>query len=931
MRVFFNEFSRLFSGDRPEALPTLDIQYADYALWQQSRLEEGLYAKQTDYWAKQLKDVLSGFSLPTDYPRPKVQTYNGARVTQRIPATLSTEARKLAANRGVTLFALMLTVFKTLLARYSQREDIVVGTVVANRDYVEIENLIGFLVNPVVLRSNANPTMGFADLLTQVSQTTQEAYANHALPFERLVDQLQPERDTSRSPLFQIAFDLRDPDIVRCELDDICFGIMEPDLGSAQYDLHLTLEQDGEELLAFWEFNTDLFSRATIERMSENYQQLLASVLAQPEQSISLLPLLSSSETTLLQSWSECPAPFPDKLCMHQLFEQHVLTQPEADALMFEDQRLSYSELNRRANQLAHYLREQGAGPDRIIAICLDRSVEMVVSVLAVLKSGAAYLALDPAYPSDRLAFMLEDSGVSLLLSNTTLTARLPRHSAKVIEVDSNGDILSGHPESNPDSVVNPNHLAYVIYTSGSTGKPKGVLVEHHGWCNVAEAQIKTFGLVSGMRVLQFASLSFDASAFEFSMAWGSGGALCLGTQDQLLPGPNLAKMLSNSAVEVVTLPPTALGALPDSELPDLKVITVAGEACPRELVRRWSKPGKRFFNLYGPTETTIWASYAECFSNISSLPPIGKPVSNMELYVVDQQMQKLPIGMPGELCIGGEGVTRGYLNRPQLNGERFIVDPFRQIPNKRLYRSGDLVRFQSDGNLEFLGRLDHQVKIRGHRVELGEIESQLRCFPGVAEAVVVAHIAKDGERQLLAYASPAGQVLLSHNLLREHLRKTLPMYMVPAQIMVLEEIPLSPNGKVDRKALPSPESQSAQSVEIAKTAQSEMEQVVSDVWQRILQIDTIDIHQNFFDLGGHSMKMAQVQTALSQELRHEIPLVDLFQYPTISALAAHFGGGSGEKVAVEEKQDKQRGGNREGRNRMAQLAALSKASRKRR
>ena len=931
MRVFFREFSRLFSGDRPDELPALDIQYVDYALWQQSRLEEGMYEKQTDYWSGKLKDVLSGFTLPTDFPRPKIQTYSGARVTHCISEGLYSEVRKMASSRGVTLFTFMLTVFKALLARYSQNENVLIGTVVANRDYPEIENLIGFLVNPVVLRSNITPSMSFIDLLDNLSQTIQDAYANHALPFERLVDQLQPARDTSRSPLFQIAFDLRDPEIVRSEVKGINFGIMEPDLGTSQYDLHLTLEQRGKELNTLWEFNTDLFSRSTIERMAENYHHLLSSVLAQPEKSISQLPLLSSTETELLQSWNECPAPFSDNLCMHQLFEQQVADQPEADALIFGNQRLSYAELNRRANQLAHYLTEQGAKPDKIIAICFDRSIEMIVSVLAVLKSGAAYLALDPTYPSDRLAFMIEDSGVSLLLSNANLSAHLPKHSAKVIEVDKTGEHFSHYQESNPDSNVKPSHLAYVIYTSGSTGKPKGVLVEHHGWCNVAEAQKKTFGLNSGMRVLQFASLSFDASAFEFSMAWGSGGALCLGTQEQLLPGPNLVKMLQNNSVEVVTLPPTALGAMPDSTLPDLKVITVAGEACPQDLVHRWTQPGRRFFNLYGPTETTIWASYAECYSNISSPPPIGKPVANMRLYVVDPQMQRLPIGMPGELCIGGEGVTRGYLNRPELNEERFVVNTFNGDHRSRIYRSGDLARFLPDGNLEFLGRMDHQVKIRGHRVELGEIESQLRSIPGVGEAVVLARIAEDGERQLLAYASPADQVQLNSITLRDHLRKILPQYMIPSQIIILDQMPLSPNGKVDRKALPDPKSHISKAAEISNKPQTEMEQIVSRVWQKILQLDSIDVHQNFFDLGGHSMKMAQAQTALSQELQHEVPLVDLFQYPTISTLAAHFGGDLKEKVTTAGNQEKQRTSHQEGRNRLAQLAALSRASRKKR
>jgi len=388
--------------------------------------------------------------------------------------------------------------------------------------------------------------------------------------------------------------------------------------------------------------------------------------------------------------------------------------------------------------------------------------------------------------------------------------------------------------------------------------------------------------------------------------------------------------MIQKNNVGTMLLPPTALGVMPVIELPELKVITVGGDACPKEIVQRWCKPGRRFFNLYGPTETTILASYAECFPDLSSPPPIGKPIPNMQLYVVNPQMQRLPIGMPGELCIGGEGVTRGYLNRPELTDERFIPDPFSTTPGARMYRSGDLVRYLPDGNLEFLGRIDHQVKIRGYRIELGEIEALLRQFTGVAEAVVVAHKAQDGDQQLVAYVSPAGQVELDHTVLREHLRKTLPAYMVPTQIRILEEMPLSPNGKVNRKALPSPESSAPEQVAVMSTPQSEMEQLVSSVWQKILQMDTIDINQNFFDLGGHSMKMAQVQTALSQKLNQKVPLADLFQYPTIHTLAAHLGNGSDKNTNTKEIPRKQREGQRNIRERMAQLAVINKAPRNR-
>ncbi|CAN5303899.1 N/A [soil metagenome] len=897
MKVLFQDWLAAYEADA--ALTPLPLQYADFAAWQRSYGASPAFAVQFDHWRARLAGNTEGFTLPTDRPRPLMQTYRGATVASRIPPDLTRRVRALARSEGVTLFVTLLSAYKALLARCAQLSDVVVGSVVANRDRVEFEALIGFIVNLVVLRTDLGADPRFVDILQRVHRGVLDAYANHEMPFETLVELLQPQRDTSRSPLFQIAFDLRDTEITRSRTPGLAFGVMEPDLGAAQYDLHLTLEEshDAEPALtALWQYNTDLFDRATIERMAANFQTLLASAVEQPGRRLSQLALVSPAEQLSMAAWNRREAPFPREQCLHQLFEAHAARAPMSTAVVHGPRTISYAELERRSNAWAHRLQALGVGRDSIVGICLDRSIDLVVALLAILKAGGAFLPLDPTYPQDRLDHMVSDSGIRRLLTSSRIAPRFAEAQSAglallVMDAEDSASELGSVERSMgaPPCPASADSLAYVIYTSGSTGKPKCVLVEHRGWCNVAQAQQDLFALRPGMRVLQFASASFDACAFEVAMALASGSTLVLADSVALMPGQALASLLREQRVEVVTLPPTALAALPPGDYPDLKVITVAGEACPKSLVERFAHEPLRFFNLYGPTEATIWSSVAECHWDDADAPTIGVPVPNVQLHVLDVNRKLLPIGMPGELYIGGVGIARGYHRRPEANAERFLPDPFAGVRGARMYRSGDVVRLNGAGQLEFLGRSDHQVKLRGFRIELGEIEAVLRGCPGVGEVLTLLRRMADGDQALVAYLTPAGAQPVDLDNARALLHAALPQHMIPAWIVPIPAFPLTPNGKIDRARLPDPAQRAA--AEAAKAAElplNALELSIATVWSEVLGNGPVDRRQNFFDAGGHSIKMAQVHARLTERLARSIPLVDLFQYPTVAALAAH-------------------------------------------
>jgi amino acid adenylation domain-containing protein/non-ribosomal peptide synthase protein (TIGR01720 family) len=788
VREFVALYEKISAGETPQ-LPELPVQYADFAHWQREWFRGEVLETQLNYWKQQLGGDLPVLELPTDRPRPAMQTFRGASKFATFPLELVDALKLLSQQESVTLYMTLSAAFQTLLHRYTGETDIIVGSVIANRNRVEIEDLIGFFVNTMVLRTDlsGNPTV--RELLNRVRDVSLSAYAHQDLPFEQLVEELQPKRDMSHSPIFQVAFVLQNAPMPALEVSGLKLNLLDIESGTAKYDLSVLLEETEHGLKGLFEYNTDLFDASTIERFVSHYQNLLEAVAHNAEARLSDLPLLSEGERTqLLCAWNDTRAPFPHEECIHQLFERQVERTPGALALRFVEtngavSQLTYRELNERAEQLARQLRRRGVAPEQVVGICLERSPEMLVAVLAALKAGGAYLPLDPAQPSARLCDMLRETGARVVLTVRRLAEKTRAHVAEVVCLDDErqasaqeetGDNLPA-PAGNLPASASADNLAYVIYTSGSTGRPKGVAVAHRGLCNLAAAQARGFGVDARSRVLQFASLSFDASASEIFMALTTGATLCMTSRDNLVSIPALSKLLRDESITTVTLTPSVLALLAPGDVPALRTLIVAGEACPAEVASRWAE-GRRLFNAYGPTETSVCASfgeYTEAYAHGS--PPIGRPLANMHVYLLDANLEPVPVGVSGELYIGGIGLARGYCNQPELTAERFIPDPFADAPGARLYRSGDVARYLPDGQIDFLGRADRQVKLRGFRVEPGEIESALLSHTAVRESVVVAREDGDGEKRLVAYvvasqleaaradAQPAENVAAAH------------------------------------------------------------------------------------------------------------------------------------------------------------------------
>ena len=903
MEVFLRELAILyeaFSQGRPSPLPDLPIQYADFAHWQREWLQGEVLERQLAYWKEQLKDQPLMLDLPTDRPRPAIQSWPGATKRFALPLELSKKLRALSREEGVTLFMTLLAAFQTLLYRYTGQTDISVGTPIANRNRAEIEGLIGFFVNTLVMRTDLSGDPSFREVLKRVREVTLGAYTHQDLPFEMLVEALQPERDLSHTPLFQVMFVLNNAPEKALELSGLHLSPLDVDRGTATFDLTLSLTERPEGLDGYIEYNTNLFDAATIERLVGHFQTLLEGIVADPGQSISRLPLLTEAERRqMLVEWNSTSAPYPQDQCIHKLFEVQVAERPEATAVSFEGAVLTYAELDRRANQLAHYLQKLGVGPEVLVGIAADRSLEMIVGILGVLKAGGAYLPLDPTYPPERLAYMLEDSNASVLLTQSHLLDRLgvQRKDVKrnpqsaignrqfTICLDTDWEVIAQEPDTVPQSDVTPDNLAYVIYTSGSTGRPKGTMLSHRGLINLTEVQRRALGLSPESRVLQFASASFDGSVWEIFMALCNGATLYLGRQETMASALELAQLLQEEEISHATLPPSMLRVLPTDNLSTLQKIISAGEACTPELVERWS-PGRDFFNGYGPTETTVCASLYLCADREPVGPPIGRPIANTELYVLDRNMEPVPVGIPGELHIGGVGLARGYLGRPELTAERFVPNPFSTEPGARLYKTGDLVRYLPDGNIEFLGRIDHQVKVRGFRIELGEIEAVLKQHPAVTDGAVVAREDVPGDKRLVAYVIPDHKPGPTVGELRGFLRQTLPEYMVPSAFVFLEALPLSPSGKVDRRALPAPDRTRPTLEREYVAPRTPMEEKLAEICAELLGVEKVGVYDSFFELGGHSLLATQFISRVREAFDVEVPLRALFEHPTVAELA---------------------------------------------
>ncbi|NOZ57522.1 MAG: amino acid adenylation domain-containing protein, partial [Calditrichaeota bacterium] len=885
-------YEAFLRGKAPAADP-LPIQYADFSAWQRSWLRDEVLEQELDYWKNQLSGAEETLELPTDRPRPAVKTFNGDKVTFELGEELSERVRELSRREGVTLFMTLLGAWQALLSRLSGQDDVSVGSVIANRNRVEIENLIGFFVNTLVFRTDLSGDPTFRELLQRVREVSLGAYAHQDVPFEKVVEAIQPERDLSHTPLFQVMFVLQNMPAVGGGLGEgVRVEGLDADTGLTQYDLTLSMQEGATGLEGMLEYNTDLFDRETAERLVGYYRRFLEVVTAEPETRLSAVDYLEDWERhRLLVEWNDTAEPLEHAGCTHEWFELVARQFADNVAVAYEGTELSYAELDRQSNQLAHYLRRLGVGPDTPVGICVERSPQMIVGMLGVMKAGGAYVPLDPSYPTERLAYMVQDSGIQVVLTQQSLVDVVREFDgdlASIVKLDSDWPQIAELPDEPIDSGTTTENLAYIIYTSGSTGQPKGVMLAHRGLVNLVQAQTKAFGVTPESRVLQFASFSFDASVSETFMALLRGATLVLAPQEKLMDVQQLHALLRDQKITVVTLPPSVSRLLPTEGLEHLQTLISAGEACTPDIVEKWA-PGRRLFNAYGPTEATVGPTLGlvESLPSWAASAPIGRPISNVQIYILDRNLRPVPTGVPGEICVGGVGLARGYRNRPDLTAEKFVPNPFAANPGERLYRTGDLGRFLPDGRIEFLGRVDDQVKVRGYRIELGEIEGVLSQHESVGQCAVIVREDRPGDRRLVAYVVPSSPELeINRAALREYLAERLPEYMVPSAFVVLDSLPLTPNGKVNRRALPAPDYSTDVQERAYVAPRTPMEELVAGLWEELLGASRVGAGDNFFEIGGHSLLATQVVSRLRETLGVEVPIRAFFERPTVEGLA---------------------------------------------
>ena len=895
MSLLMRELTALydaFSRGESSPLPELPVQYADYAVWQREWLQGEVLDQHMKYWREQLQGAPPVLELPTDHPRPAVQSLRGRMLHRQISDDLREQLQAVGRREGLTLYMSVLAAFVVVLARYSGEHEIVVGTPIAGRTRREIEGLIGFFVNTLVLRTRVDEQESVQQLLGRVRETCLGAYTHQDVPFEQLVEELQPERDLSRQPLFQVMFALEDGgDEQEWTTDNLQVEVEGVESEVAKFDLTLRVlpRSTGCELSI--EYQQDLYEEATIARMLEHVERVLAEMVADVLQPVSELTLLTEAERVqVLGQWNDTERKYANEICVQQLFEARAAERPEALALVSEGEQLSYGELNRRSNQLAHFLRELGVGPDVVVGLCVDRSVEMVVGLLGILKAGGAYLPLDPTYPQQRLAFMRSDASLSLLLTKEALLPALPAGSVQTLCLDSEQDFFAHCPEENIDLDASSLNLAYVIYTSGSTGTPKGVQIQHRALVNFLDSMRCEPGLTADDYLLAVTSLSFDIAALEIFLPLTCGARVEVVSRELAAQGALLKQRLIDSHATVMQATPATWRLLAAAGLDGLDGLQrwCGGEALNRDLANQLADNGAVVWNLYGPTETTIWSGLWQVKPGSESVL-IGRPIANTQFYVLDERLRPVPIGVPGELYIGGDGVARGYMNRPELTSERFVPDPFGG--GTKLYRTGDTVRWRAEGELEYLERRDQQVKVRGYRIELGEIEAVLNEHPSVKESVAAVKDDEAGNKKLVAYVVQEAGSQASASELRQKVRERLPEYMVPQQLIKLDSIPLTPNGKVDRKRLPDVEG-TALAVNQYVAPRTTTEATLAEIWQRVLMVDRVGINDNFFELGGDSIVSIQI-IAQAKEVGLQLTPKDLFQHQTIATLleAIEFGG----------------------------------------
>jgi amino acid adenylation domain-containing protein len=894
--ILVRELARLYRATvegRAAELPELPLQYADYTVWQRQWLRGKVIEKRLAYWKDKLKDAPPVLELPTDRPRPAVESSHGEVALLSVPRELTDRLNRLGRDRGATLFMTLLAGFQAMLSRYSGQDDIVVGTAVANRTHPDLENVIGFFLNTLPLRTRLSGDPSFSEILERVKETALGAYAHQDMPFEKLVEELRPERSLSHSPLIQVYFVLQNAAMEAAELNALGWKPVSSGLKTVKGDLFLSMQEMPEGLTGRLEYSTDLFDAETMQRMGEHFRVLLEAAVRNPTLKLSQLPLLTEGERNrIVVEWNATEADYPRGLCLHELIEQQCEQSPAAVACIqpgangSQDRQISYGDLNQRANQLARALRKRGAGPGQRVGIFVERSIEMMVGLLGIQKSGAAYVPLDPAYPAERIRLTLEDAQVPVLLTQHSLRSGLPEHNAQVLCIDSDWESMAGESGTNLGKTAMAEDVAYVIFTSGSTGRPKGVQIPHRAVVNLLDFMARELHIGAGDVFPALASFAFDMCIPELYLALVSGGRMVIGGKDLAADGEELSALLRRTGATIVHATPTTWRLLLEAGFSGKGLKRVIGaEPLPRELCARLLTADASLYNFYGPTETTVWSTYHH-FISADEAVVVGKPIANTQVYVLDHHLQPVPAGVYGEIYIGGDGVARGYLNRPELNAEKFIDDPFSSAANAKMYRTGDVARFLADGRIEFQGRADHQVKLRGYRIELGEIEAAIAAHAAVKQSVVIAREDVPGDKRLVAYvvAKPGEQVNSAE--LRDWVGESLPEYMVPAAWVQLERLPLSPNGKVDRKNLPAPEYLRPELKGEYLTPRTPQEEVVAGIWSDVLKFQQVGIHDDFFELGGHSLLATQVISRIRQAFKIEMPLRTLFEAPTVAGLA---------------------------------------------
>ncbi|MET0401564.1 MAG: amino acid adenylation domain-containing protein, partial [Cystobacter sp.] len=897
LSILTGELAELYearvAGRTPELAP-LPLQYADYAAWQRRSAEHGKLETQLTYWKKQLAGELPVLELPRDGARPPVQRYRGTTLSRTLPLSLRERLRSFSTAAGVTPFMTLMAAYQVLLHRLSGQDEVLVGTPISGRASRSTEGLIGCFLNTLVIRTRLRPDEGFRAVLDRVRDTCLEAYAHQDVPFEKLVEALQPVRSTQHTPLFQTMLVHHTHSGAPASFGALRTSPFELEGETSTFDLTVTLIESGQDFLLRAELDTDLFEPEVVTTWLEGFEVLLNSALAHPDRALTALAWVPEAwRARMLRTWNTTAAPHED-VCVHALIEDQAARRPDAVAVRFGDGALSYGELNRRANQLAHGLRRQGVGPDSVVAVVMERGLELFVGMLGVLKAGGAYLPIDPVFPRERMGMMLEDSRTPLLLTQAHVVPRLPAHGAQVVVLGEGGELLGNEREDNPDSGVRPSHLAYVIYTSGSTGRPKGAMVEHRALVNYAHVTREDYGFTASDRVLQFSSISWDVSTVEeIFPALTCGATLVVRTPEMLDAHTHFWAKLRDERITTINLPTAfwheVVANLGPSFVPppSLRLMVTGGERALPERALAWARhmpASVRLVNTYGVSEAASVSVLGDLFTPVpvDGRPlrevSLGRVIRNSGIYILDARLEPVPVGAPGELFIAGLGLGRGYLNQPELTATRFVPDPFSGVPGARLYRTGDVARYLPDGSVQYVRRADTQVKIRGYRVEPGEVESSLRALSGVRDAVVLAREDSPGHRRLVAYVVPSAGASPTAESLREALAPTLPEYMLPAAFVFLEALPVTDTGKVDRRALPAPAQEVGAPDEHFIAPRDALEQQVAEIWRELLGVARVGVRDNFFELGGHSLLAVRLLTRIRERLNRSVPLASLFQ-----------------------------------------------------